>query len=924
MMRKNNLNIYLAVTLLLISIPLPTAKAGLYDYEFNGEVIADGGQYELDLGQIELGKQIKIMVSSSSLKNFDVVLLTDSQHDTWDGTNFIINGSELDTGFAWYTWTTEYAGHFWLIVDNSADITNGAHEGEEITILSGHVNIDDPYGDEFETRLFVEPGTMFHYDLGMVAAGDKLNLRVDCENWITQSVDAFVVSEANRAAFTLSGQEVWDRNASYLDVGTESWSFEVPSAGQWHIYVENGDRGDATNDPEGVLVDVNFDSGDLLPTVIQDTTRMIEKSDTWRVDIGTLSAGDVVSFGLSMDGLFDDLDVLIMTSDEADSYLAGEQATVLGHASLIDNNFFETWDYKFPIAGSYSLILDNTMSPSGGASGDSPIHVEITVQEVTLLGAWLGWYQSRHYVDDGGYVSFDLGDLEVGDDIYYLVSGNSHGSGFLLSYDVLLMDDSQYQSYIAGSAPTLIAEGSDLDTWSSYANYTIATAGHYWVVIDAADGPTDGADSNGAWTFDFTINSDKGGITSPQVEDSNYQMSASHPAGTDIVDGGDSGDGTDGTNNGQEEESVNTVLEDFDYDGLTDDVDTDDDGDGILDTEDLRPKDPDNVDNSVSIRVSESEVHLSLTYISSAIAVMQATSIVDGFSDGNGYVDTETEKDSLEASLCASPAPLSSLTSSTFSFTEWIMNLTLDGSAPSISSDSCTWSDRRDIPTLSLFDSAKLDVEYVIDLEDTTQPFTLTLSNISWNHPSFLPYNSPFSIVCINEVEGTDCSEEEYWYPLSGEISFQVDSSGSSLKDIGDAQSSSNGSMSSSSAALFGICCMVLVATLIIFRRNKGGQQIIHLAPAMAAQPMMGSAQPQQTMMSQPVMQQPVMQQPVMQQPMMQQSAMQPPQQTAQSNYAQSYEQLPAGGNYDYSMGTRYFAPDGRVWIQQPDGSFRC
>jgi hypothetical protein len=97
----------------------------------------------------------------------------------------------------------------------------------------------------------------------------------------------------------------------------------------------------------------------------------------------------------------------------------------------------------------------------------------------------------------------------------------------------------------------------------------------------------------------------------------------------------------------------------------------------------------------------------------------------------------------------------------------------------------------------------------------------------------------------------------------------------------------------------------------------------------MAAQPMMGSVQPQQTMMSQPVMQQPMMgsvqpQQTMMSQPVMQQSAMQPPQQTAQSNYAQSYEQLPAGGNYDYSMGTRYFAPDGRVWIQQPDGSFRC
>jgi hypothetical protein len=343
MMRNTNLNIYLVVALLLISLPLPTAKADLYDYEFNGEIIASGSQYELDLGQIEAGKQIKIMVTSS-LKDFDVVLLTDAQHDSWDGTDFITNASELDTSFAYYTWTTEYAGHFWLVVDNSVNIAGGANEGEEITVSSGHVDVDDPYADEFETRLFIESNTIFHYDLGMIAAGDKLDLRVDCEDWITHSLDAFVVSEENRAAFALSGQDVWDRNASYLDVGTESWSFEVPSAGQWHIFVENGNRGDATNDPEGVLVDVNFDSSDLLPSVIQDTTRMIEKSDTWRVDIGALSAGDVVSFGLSMDGLFDDLDVLIMTSGEADSYLAGEQAVVLGHASLIDNDFFESWD----------------------------------------------------------------------------------------------------------------------------------------------------------------------------------------------------------------------------------------------------------------------------------------------------------------------------------------------------------------------------------------------------------------------------------------------------------------------------------------------------------------------------------------------------------------------------------------------------
>jgi len=550
----SNLRLCIIIVSLLFLALLPITSAdgrSLYDYEFDDTTISAGGEYEIDLGQVSQGKELRIFIMSS--EDVDVIMMTDAQHSTWDGTNFIKNGSELDTDFAYYTWTTETTDHFWLVIDNSAKVAGGASSGVEVTISSGHIDEADPYGDELSTRIVLEAGTMFHHEFGNVANGKQLSLSVDCEDWLSNDVDAFVVSEANLQSFH-DGNEVWNRNASYLDIGLETWSFEIPSAGQWHVFVENGPRGEASQESEGIVVDISFQTSELISSEITDTTRMIETGDTWRVDLGTLSAGDVMSFNLAMDGFGDELDVLIMASSQADTYLQGQTATVLGHASLINTDFWDSWDYRFPVAGSYSMILDNSASPNGGAPGTSPIHVEIHVMEVTILDSWLGWYQSRHFVDDGGYVSFDLGQLEVDDEIYYMTSGNSHGSGFMNSYDVMLMTDSNYIDYTNGVEPTIITEASDMDSWLSfYNNYTIQNADHYWLVIDAADGPSGGADSNGAWTFDFTIKSGSGDIISPQTQDMNYEMSASHPQSTS--DGGDdstsgnSGNTNDGGSN---------------------------------------------------------------------------------------------------------------------------------------------------------------------------------------------------------------------------------------------------------------------------------------------------------------------------------------------------------------------------------------
>ena len=537
MRRKQRLTGFLSAILICSLIPFfPSAVAfDFYDHDLGGEVINQGDSLDVDLGLVNEGEMISISFLAS--ENVDVVILTESQYNTWNGQNYIVNGSEIDTNIVIYTLTVESTDNYWVVIDNSNSINEGANSGQEVTLSYGYVDITDSILGEYKSRLFIEPNSYFHYDFGTVSQGDVLHMSISCEDWINHDLDVFLVKEENRESF-LNGQDYWDRNATILDSCLEIWDFELIETGNWHIFVENGPRGDASTDQDGILVDVFFFDFENLPTVIQSTTRMIESSDVWRVDLGSLSQNDILSFTLSInDNPFADIDVLIMESSEADKYVLGQEATVLGHASLINTGSLDTWDYTFPDSGVYSLIIDNSESPDGGASENEALQVEINVQEVTILGDWIGWYQSRHYVEDGSFVSFDLGNLEAGDEIYYTVSGTSFGSGFLSSFDMMVMTGSQYSVYSTGGNPQVIEDASDLDTWISiFQNYTIETSDNYWVVIDAADGPTNGADSNGAWSFDYTIKSSRNQIVSPQVKDSNYEMIATHPDDTNLVD----------------------------------------------------------------------------------------------------------------------------------------------------------------------------------------------------------------------------------------------------------------------------------------------------------------------------------------------------------------------------------------------------
>ena len=560
-------------------------------------VIESGGYHAVDLGNVSAGNHVDI--SFVSYVEIDGLLMTNDQYDSWvsGGSEYIRDGSAIGQTIEMYTYTITANDHYWYVLDNSNQNPGGTNSGTESTISTGGINTQAPLIDGSKTRSMVNPGTMVSYDLGIVPEGMILDLSVTCEHLISDEVDIFVVSGSEKSDFE-SGGSVWNKHASYLGTCFETWSYEVEKTDSWTVYIENGPRGSANENSNPIQVDVNFWARLLLPVEITSNTRMIETGEAWRVDLGAVSSGDTLTFSLGLDGIFDKLDVLIMDHDQADLFLSGESATVLGHPSLIDVDFFDSWDYRFPQSGSFSLILDNSAEPQGGSNVGSPVHAEILVIETTLVTNWVGWYQSRHYVEDGEFVSFDLGQLEEGDEFSYVVSGQPHGSGFMNRFDVLVFEDAGYQNYTSGADESPLANYSRLNEWfSSYLDANVAESAHYWVVIDAADGPagTPSADSNGAWTFDFTITSENV-ISSPQMMDANYKMTATNLGSNSQSDPDDdtgSETGSDPVSDPDDDTGSDTGSDLDDDTGSDTDDDTgsdtgsDTDGDSTTEDEDL-------------------------------------------------------------------------------------------------------------------------------------------------------------------------------------------------------------------------------------------------------------------------------------------------------------------------------------------------
>lgn len=544
---------YLWGVLVLLTIPfLANVNAESTSYSTpNGTVIDAGDELVVELGTIPAGYWVSVSHDSDNVP-IDISIMTRSDWDSYTSATVLTNGTELATTFSSFNWLVDRTDEYVIIYDNSDRFAEGADGLVAATLDKGYgddgatARVTDTTLYDYENRLYIQPNSMFRYDFGAVGPGSHLTLNVDLEDWFSGGVDAFVVEQSNVESF-LAGEETWNRNASFFDISYNNWYFEPDYLASWTVFIENGPRGESNQMAEAAVVDVHFEVNPMDGLEIIKTSRMIETGEAWHGELGLRGANTVLDFVLDLEGFTSEVDVLILNTSEATRYMQGENVSVLGHASLINTDTWDSWSYTFPEENAYSIILDNTNSPVGGGAETRPIHAEITVDEATLTSTWLGWTSSRHFIDDDSYLTFDLGELFVDDEIYYSVSGRNFGSGFLPSFDVVLMNYVEYDRMLAGESPNIITNGSDLDTWLALLpSYEIEVRDEYKLVIEVGDKIPGGSSDDGAWMMDFIVKS-SGPVTLEQAMDQNYWLTATHH--TQVAEGTTSAPNTDGQRN---------------------------------------------------------------------------------------------------------------------------------------------------------------------------------------------------------------------------------------------------------------------------------------------------------------------------------------------------------------------------------------
>ena len=189
-----------------------------------------------------------------------------------------------------------------------------------------------------------------------------------------------------------------------------------------------------------------------------------------------------------------------------------------------------------------------------GDPASRPVHLDI---EVYKRDSSSSSFYTTHYVETGNYISFDLGNLYVEDEVEITVSPiDYYGGGFLPTFDVFILDNDNYNAYVDGNSYELMAnsEFSDLDTFSAlWIGGALENNGRYWAVVDASNSPDNGADSDGPWTFSIRISTPGDEVIFPQSMDDNYLMTAS------AASGGSSGDNSNDVTDAKPEDSGDSV-----------------------------------------------------------------------------------------------------------------------------------------------------------------------------------------------------------------------------------------------------------------------------------------------------------------------------------------------------------------------------
>ena len=597
-MRKTSLVI---VSVLMISLlPLGIIQNSTANPGQNNISISSGGYQAISLGIIDLGDELEIDYSVDD--NIDVLLMNSTQYSDWQNGDIvhIESGSDYDDDDDDYVYKIELSDSYYVIFDNSNQAGYASATGSTVT-GSTTIIVSSPSGDLIKTRAWADSDSHSKIAIPATNSGDILSIDIDCDIGLTSGDDLdFFLMDSIQANTLQTNSWDWNLHASFEDTCSHSWEYETGKDSGWNFVIDNSDQGRTDGLNNGIMVDVEIDVRNLIPLVeISDTSRMIDSGDYYRIDTGYIPANGVIDIDYSFWShgtaiLTDDLDILVMESSEANKYENSNDATVLGHTTMLDAGS-QSWSYQFPNAGSYSIIFDNTDEPQGGAGDGSDVQVEIGITSLTIPSLfgniWTGWHQSIHYADEGDYMALDLGNLSSGDDIYYYVDGKNEGGSLWSSkeFDILFMNKENYDLYVNGSSFSTITDGTKYKEDGlipAVKNMTVSTSSHYMLVLDAADGPdSNSADENGDWIWEFIVLSDGGAISNLHAEDNHYEDSIS--VGT--ISSPDS-DG-DGVRNGLDEcqSTPNGIT--VDSKGC-DSSQLDEDGDGITNDADQCPDTP--------------------------------------------------------------------------------------------------------------------------------------------------------------------------------------------------------------------------------------------------------------------------------------------------------------------------------------------
>ena len=562
--------------------------------------IQSGTTQVINLGLVDEGMEIAIDYGVSD--NIDAILMTSAQYSGWQNGNtaHTESGSDYDDDSDDYVYTTLSADTYYILLDNSNSIGQAPDSGNTVT---GDIEtiISTPSSQHLKTRTWVDVNSYSELSIGAVQNGQIISTSVSCDIGFTSSDDLdFLYMDSIQTNSLQSSQWDWNEHFSFEDTCSYSWEYQTGKNSGWSLIVDNTDNARTNGLSDPISVDVEIEVRNLIPLIeIADTSRMIDDGDYYRIDLGYQLANSIIDIDYSFWShgtalLTDDLDILVMESSEANKYENNNNADILGHASELDATS-QSYSYQFPVAGSYSIIFDNTDQPSGGANDGSDIQVEIGVTSLTipaLFGnVWTSWSQSRHYADEGDHMALDLGNLNVGQDVYYYVDGKNIGGSIFTTeeYDILFMTKQNYDLYANGSTPTILTDGTKYKEDGlipAIANISVPATDDYVLVFDAADGPnSNSADENADWVWEFMVLSDGNSMTNLQAIDNQYENSIS--VGTLNAPDSDS----DGIRNGVDECPSTPAGASVDASGCSS-SELDDDGDALSNAADQCPNTP--------------------------------------------------------------------------------------------------------------------------------------------------------------------------------------------------------------------------------------------------------------------------------------------------------------------------------------------